>query len=198
MESVENRQTKDRIADLLREEILSGRIEDGQELAQEHLAQLLEVSRMPVREALQLLELEGFLLRLPSRRVRVVGRSPQAVQENLRLVGAVEAEIALMLLEGPHPLEPAKADPADDHRFHRWISDQSNNPYLRQVHRRLLQGYPDYLWRHAVPGAFADRNRRIQAALESGDPTAVRREITLYYQDLAKTLPSHGEELTLE
>lgn len=58
MHPLGNRQTKDHIADALRQEILSGRFADGEELTQKQLAQVLEVSRMPVREALQILELE--------------------------------------------------------------------------------------------------------------------------------------------
>lgn len=53
MKKIEKIQTKDRIADILRNEILIGEIENGEELTQEGLAESLGVSRMPVREALQ-------------------------------------------------------------------------------------------------------------------------------------------------
>lgn len=193
MEILKTPQTKDRIADQIREEILSGAMSDGTELTQEQLAQLLGVSRMPIREALQILELEGFLLRLPNRRVRVVGRSPQSVAQALRLTAAVEVEIALLLAEQGPPLSPAP-DPAADGAFHRWLSDQLDNPYLRQVHEKLLRGYPDYLWRQAAPGAFTARNRRIWAALEAEDQPQLRREIFAYYQALAETGSSRREE----
>ena len=130
LEKIGSRQTKDRIADMLREEILSGRIADGEELAQEQLAELLEVSRMPVREALQILELEGLLLRLPNRHMQVVGLNEQKAHENLRLVAAVELEIALILMEKQHE-ETYVAD-VDD--FHGWVSEQVENPYLQQTH----------------------------------------------------------------
>ena len=55
MKTLRNMQTKDRIAQAIREEILSGHMEPGEELAQEALAEMLGVSRMPVREALQTL-----------------------------------------------------------------------------------------------------------------------------------------------
>lgn len=45
---------------MLRYEILSGNIKAGEELAQESIAEQLGLSRMPVREALQSLEQEGF------------------------------------------------------------------------------------------------------------------------------------------
>ena len=46
-------QTKDYIVQLIKEEILSGVMKPGEELAQEALAERLGVSRMPIREALQ-------------------------------------------------------------------------------------------------------------------------------------------------
>ena len=55
MKKIEKIQTKDRIADILRNEILIGEIENGEELTQEGLAESLVVSRMQVREALQVL-----------------------------------------------------------------------------------------------------------------------------------------------
>ena len=67
LKKLSNAQTKDRIAAILRQEIMSGRIKDGEELAQEQLAEKLELSRTPVREALQILEMEGLLKRLPNR-----------------------------------------------------------------------------------------------------------------------------------
>mgnify|MGYP000305597652 CR=1 FL=1 len=45
--------TKDYIVETIKEEILSGQIKPGTELAQEALAERLGVSRMPIREALQ-------------------------------------------------------------------------------------------------------------------------------------------------
>lgn len=58
--------TKDYIVETIKEEILSGQIKPGTELAQEALAERLGVSRMPIREALQNLVQEGFAVRLPN------------------------------------------------------------------------------------------------------------------------------------
>ena len=64
-------QTKDYIVQLMKEEILSGVMKPGEELAQEALAERLGVSRMPIREALQNLVQEGFAVRLPNRHIPV-------------------------------------------------------------------------------------------------------------------------------
>ena len=57
------------IAAQLAEEILSGRIPSGEELRQETVAGLLETSRIPVREALGILESLGLACRLSTRHV---------------------------------------------------------------------------------------------------------------------------------
>ena len=71
MKQIDTVQTKDYIARAIRQEILSGRIKAGEELTQEDLAETMGVSRMPIREALQTLAQEGFLVRLPNRHMQV-------------------------------------------------------------------------------------------------------------------------------
>jgi DNA-binding GntR family transcriptional regulator len=70
-EKIERKQTRDHITQMIRYEILSGSMKPGDELAQESIAEQLGLSRMPVREALQALEQEGFLVRLPNRHMQV-------------------------------------------------------------------------------------------------------------------------------
>ena len=51
----------ERVAEALREGIISGRIPGGSKLNERELAAELKVSRIPLREALPLLEAEGFI-----------------------------------------------------------------------------------------------------------------------------------------
>lgn len=51
----------DLVYKLVREDIVEHRLKPGQKLNQEQIAEVLEVSRTPVREALNLLEQDGFL-----------------------------------------------------------------------------------------------------------------------------------------
>lgn len=60
-----------RIAQALREEILSGQIAPGTWLRQDDIAARLGTSRLPVREALRILETEGLAELLPNRGGRV-------------------------------------------------------------------------------------------------------------------------------
>ena len=64
MEYIGNKKKQGSIVELLRDEILAGNIPDGSEMTQNELAEGLGVSRMPVREALILLEYQGLIDRL--------------------------------------------------------------------------------------------------------------------------------------
>ena len=133
------------------------------------------------------------MLRLHNRHVRVVGLNEQTVHENMRVIAAVEAEIALILMEkGNLPDDPAMQD---DCQFHNWFSQQIDNPYLRQVHQRLLKAYPQYIWEICKEsGQFASKNKEILLALSSGNADAVYKNIHAYYAALAQVLLSHMKE----
>ena len=69
MEIQMNKRTADYIADQLADQILSGAIRGGTPLKQEELSGLLGASRIPVREALQIIEHQGLAVRLATRHV---------------------------------------------------------------------------------------------------------------------------------
>lgn len=65
----------------IREDILSGIYEQGEELKEATLGKKLGVSRTPVREALRQLELEGLVEIIPNRGARVTGISQKDVRD---------------------------------------------------------------------------------------------------------------------
>ncbi|WP_234829519.1 GntR family transcriptional regulator, partial [Pseudomonas savastanoi] len=52
---------RETIEETLREAIMDGRLEPGERLAQQAIANAFQVSRMPVREALRSLETQGYI-----------------------------------------------------------------------------------------------------------------------------------------
>jgi DNA-binding GntR family transcriptional regulator len=60
-------QTPARIANVLREQIITGELQMGSKLNEREIAERLQVSRIPVREALPILESEGFISSQPRR-----------------------------------------------------------------------------------------------------------------------------------
>lgn len=69
------------VANALRNLIISGDYAQSQPLRQEEIAQRLGVSRIPVREALQLLEAEGLIENVPYKGAVVASLSADEIEE---------------------------------------------------------------------------------------------------------------------
>lgn len=84
---------KNQSTDLLRSQIISGRIPQGTRLVEQELADLLGISRMPARDALINLEHEGLVVNKPNG--RYVIEVDQAAIENLFQVRLVLERLAV-------------------------------------------------------------------------------------------------------
>lgn len=91
MPEIINRQTAaDQVAEVLREKILSGELPAGQYIRQEAIAQELGVSRLPVREALVLLESQGLVQTEKYKGTFVASLSMREIEEIYALRGLLE------------------------------------------------------------------------------------------------------------
>ena len=89
-------QTKEEyVADFLREGILAGRFARGERLKQADIAQLLNISNTPVREAFRLLHAEGYVRSVTHRGVIVAPFDAQASGEINELRALLEGRLAL-------------------------------------------------------------------------------------------------------
>jgi len=79
-----------KVADRLRQWILSGRLPGGDCIRQEEIAQELGVSRLPVREALSILESEGLVIRESFKSTIVAEVSLDGVKETYALRALLE------------------------------------------------------------------------------------------------------------
>lgn len=105
----------ERIAAYLRDEILNGQIKPGEWIRQEEVAARLGVSRVPVREALRMLELEGLTEILVNRGARVP------------LLDMHEVEVLYRMRERLEPLALAESIDvltAEQHRRLKEIQDR--------------------------------------------------------------------------
>lgn len=84
---------RDQVAEILRRAIFTGELKKNQEITQEEIAKKLGTSRMPVREAFQILEREG-ILNIQKRRVVVEGLTTEDIVEHLRIRAMLEGEAA--------------------------------------------------------------------------------------------------------
>lgn len=91
----------DLVTEEIRAAILSGRLLPGERLKQEQLAADLGVSRIPVREALRVLEAEGFVESSPGRGSRVTTITPADAIEVLEVRGVLEGLAARLAAGRP-------------------------------------------------------------------------------------------------
>ena len=101
---MKNKRTCDYIAEAIQNEILSGRMEAGQPLRQEELSEKLGYSRMPVREALQILEEQGLVRRLATRHVVVADFSERNIEEIGEALGYLSQRPDKTIRKGPDNL----------------------------------------------------------------------------------------------
>lgn len=81
------------VADILRERILKGEIAGGEGLTQQAIAEAFNVSRIPVREALLLLQSEGLVELLPHKGAYVVELSIAKITELFELRSLLEVSV---------------------------------------------------------------------------------------------------------
>lgn len=83
---------KDAVLSLLRNAIMDGRLEAGSRLDQNEIAASFGVSRMPVREALKQLELEGLVAVYPYRGVEVASLKAEELDDLFAIRIALERQ----------------------------------------------------------------------------------------------------------
>ena len=193
------RKRSDNIADALEAMIFEGTFADGDRLDEVQLAERFEVSRTPIREALQRLAQSGLVEQLPRRGVFVRHPGPVELIEMFEVMAELEAvcarlaasrisEAALADLNETNARCDAAVESHDtdgyfreNERFHAIIYRQSGNSFLEQecqrLHRRLHPFRRIQLrLRGRLKQSMAE-HRAILLALEAGDGEAAAASI---------------------
>ena len=154
------RTKEEQVADFLREGIISGRFARGARLKQQEIATLLNTSITPVREALKLLEAEGYVAGDSYRGAVVAPFDIEASTEtlNLRILletqlvrGAVErataadiAELKVMADEFARAFDAGdnEAARAANYRFHHRMFEIARMPQTLHFVQILWARYP--------------------------------------------------------
>ena len=150
------------VVEALQQAILSGQIPAGTEMTQNELAESLGVSRMPVREALMILEYQGLLLRLPNNHVKAADLNEDALRQVLALGAQLERQAMRCL-----PQDAALA--GDEMLQHRTLRSALSVP----LHRKLLESIQETYIAFAVsarPAPVTDRLPRLLALDRQGSP----------------------------
>lgn len=176
---------KDVVADHIRNLIFAGRLRPGQRIDQDDIAEVLGVSKLPVREALILLENEALVRGLPRRGVFVAPLTPDDVRDHYEIYGMVEGIAArraaknLSDTELSHLAEitsQMQKDAPDrqeelNYEFHRAINVAGGTPKLLTVLHSLSKTMPASFYEIASGWSeiAANQHRQIEAALRARD-----------------------------
>lgn len=143
-------------ADRIREQILAGGFRQGEHLVESRIAEQLNVSRGPVREAFKLLRAEGLLEEEPRRGTFVVRLSAGDVREIYGLRSAIEGRAARLIaarhvpgdvhelramlgrIEDAVARQDVSAVFRFDLEFHDGLCALSGNTRLHEVFRRYV------------------------------------------------------------
>lgn len=139
-----NKRTADYIADQLADQILSGAIRGGTPLKQEELSGLLGASRIPVREALQIIEHQGLAVRLATRHVVTADFSDAHIREIYGIIGDIErrvlCDLAASEQQGENPGIFVE-ETLTELEFHRRIYGMTDNAYVRNILKNAVEFY---------------------------------------------------------
>jgi DNA-binding GntR family transcriptional regulator len=192
-----HRPLRDKVVDELRRRIIDGLYEPGDRLTEERLAVDFGVSRNPVREAIRVLEAEGFLLAQPRRGAVVASMSVQDVVDLFDVRLALETLAAALPAERIGPDGSAMltkllvrargtrrmADLAGlNTRFHAAICALAGNRLLTGL-MESLHGRLQWVYRQSVETRAArswGEHQQLAEAILSRDPDAAGRAARMH------------------
>ena len=97
-------------ADYVRSMIVAGQLQPGDTVKAESIAEALDISATPVREALQALKVEGFLELLPRRGFQVAPLTGEDIRDILEVDALLEGELAARAATRATPEELAELE----------------------------------------------------------------------------------------
>jgi DNA-binding GntR family transcriptional regulator len=180
--------THELVAEVLREAITSGHLRANEALPQDEIAAQLEVSHIPVREALRQLQSEGLVTYQPNRGATVSALTPAEIRELYEIRGILET--AAVRRAAPL-LTPAQLDQAaqvlgaaeaagdgaawgsHDVDFHQRIYGLEDRPRMQELIDGVLRRVDRYWLIHGLMlthrARFEREHREILAALRARD-----------------------------
>ncbi|NLK36961.1 MAG: GntR family transcriptional regulator [Epulopiscium sp.] len=196
---------RDVVFNTLRDAILTGKLQPGERLMENQLAEKLGVSRTPIREALRMLELEHLVALTPRKGAQVLDMTEKDINNVLEIRGVLEGlatsvacrkmspEQLVNLKEKEQKMEQAWLDAelekvADyDEQFHDIIFMATENDKLIQIYKNLRIQLYRYRMAHAKlessKAAIISHHRSILWAIEnrrSEEGTKVAQEHVKY------------------
>ncbi|MBS1798412.1 MAG: GntR family transcriptional regulator [Acidobacteria bacterium] len=198
--SIKSSTLSQNIAERLVEAIVSGKLIAGVRLNESELSRQLQVSRAPIREALNQLQEQGLVVHHPRRGMFVVSLSDSDIFKIQQLRVALESEALLLCRENLTPanerrlvaqlekmekagdsissLEAVRLDIA----FHQTIWSQSDNQYLERILTSLTAPLFAYaLINRSLAGqrTILDSHRPLLTFIQGGMRKGLARQVMI-------------------
>jgi DNA-binding GntR family transcriptional regulator len=207
----DRRTTSDEIADALREAILTGEFEDGEELNQVALAKHFGVSRVPIREALRQLQAEGIVTAKAHQRTVVTTLKVERVLEIIDIRSLLETHLLDLSFPKIDDAQIAhlkalctEMDTITDHQvwlaknreFHQALYAPADASFTVSLLEQLSARVGRYLhrWRGGI-----ERNKEANAehwsiveAIEAKDRRRARRELQQHIAHTRERIVEHN------
>ncbi|QKY70161.1 GntR family transcriptional regulator [Lentibacillus sp. CBA3610] len=204
MQKIKRVSAKEQVLSALRKSIFNGDLQPEQEIRQEEIANRLGVSRMPVREAFQILDREGIIKIHHNRRVTVIGLTEDDVRDHYTIRAFLEGMAAEKACDSPdyfaeledihHQVNQA-AENNDSNlyiqlnaAFHQAIWRASNSPRLYAILSDLWNGlqpqFPEFV-SFQVGKALTEHEAILKAILNRDSKAA--REHMEYHVNRSKS-----------
>lgn len=203
-----------RIADAIADRILGGRLAPGTRIIQDELAAELNISRIPVREALRLLESRGLVVLRANTGAWVSSMTQRDLEQSYEIRERIEP---LLLADSLQAFEPsdveemerlqdlieANHDPEEflrlDREFHWRSYSRNESPSLAAIISRLwdtTQHYRRALVRltdaHRSWVVFSEHRLLIES-MRSRDPETATTVLSMHIRRTCSTLSRHNE-----
>lgn len=205
------RTKQDQVADILRERVIAGVYARGTKLKQSEIAEELGVSITPVREALHILEAEGYISGLSHRGLLVPQFDPAETQEIFDLRLMLERDLTAFALPNvtPQHLEEMKgfqrvvseltrgrdrlATRTANFRFHFRLYELADRPQTLKFVRVLWAKYP-FIYQELGGRRMRhiEEHERFLACVEAGDRDGAVEAMADHIRSGWTDLHAHG------
>lgn len=152
MEKIKKISAREQTLKAIRNAVFKGDLKAGEEITQNGIAEMLNVSRMPVREAFQELHKEGIIQIQNNRRVTVVGLTKADVEDHYEIRALLEGLASQKACDYPDSFDQIKQIHSEikasseenfvklNEQFHFAIWEASNSKRLYYMLKNLWNG----------------------------------------------------------
>jgi DNA-binding GntR family transcriptional regulator len=202
----------EQVAQRLRQMLVEGRIAPGAKLNERELAELLNVSRTPLREAIKMLAAEGLVELLPNRGAVAVSLDEEDILHTFEVMAGLEAQAGELAAERITEQELAEIQAMQfemlaaytrrdlstyytlNARIHNAIAAAAKNPVLEQVYNQVNARLQALRFRSNQDGEkWANAVKEHQQMIE-----ALAKHDTAAMRDVLLAHLAHKREVVLE